>query len=83
MKSMKLGILYKEDKMVNHRSFVKVIMNPMLRLFGFCIATKINKENSSNLGGITLIKCERAKRIKWDFDNHNEFDFIDKRRKII
>lgn len=80
---MKLGILYKNDKMVNHRSFVKVIFNPILRRFGICIATKVNKNNSSGIGGIMIISCKKQKCIKWDFDNHNDFNFIDKNRIIV
>ena len=74
---MKLGVLYKDGKVVNHRSFLKVVINPILRYFGFCIATKYK---NGSLGGLQLIKQKRNSFIKWDFNNHNDFDLIVKKR---
>ena len=51
-----------------------------LGIFGYCIATKCN---NGELGRILLIKCIKSKRINWDFNNHNEFDTIVKKRTII
>ena len=81
MKDMKLGILYRNDKVVNHRSLTKVILNPILRYFGWAIATEVSADGI--LGKICLIKCERADSIKYDWDNHNPFDKIIKSRLII
>lgn len=77
---MNLGILYCDGKMVNHRSFLKVILNPIFRYFGFCIATKYD---NNKLGSITFIKCEKSVNIEWDFNNHNRYDKIDKKRLFI
>ena len=77
---MKLGILLKDGKVVNHRSFIKVILNPIFRYFGFCIATKYENEI---LGSIILIKTEKIKNIKWDFNNHNDFEILIKKRRFI
>ena len=55
--NMKLGILLKDGKIVNHRSFIKVILNPIFRYFGFCIATLYDKK----LKGICFIKCQKIK----------------------
>ena len=82
MDNMKLGILLKDGKIVNHRSFIKVILNPIFRYFGFNIATKFDTD-TKHLGGITFMKCQKQTKIKWDFDNHNEFDTIEKRRRFI
>jgi len=76
---MNLGILYKDNKIINHRSLFKVLMNPICRYFGFCFGT-IYKNNK--LFGYKIIKQKRTK-IKWDFSNHNQFDYIEKRRMII
>lgn len=77
---MKLGILYKNGQLVNHRSLLKVLINPILRYFGFCIGTVYKNEK---LCGIRLIKQEGTNKIEWDFDNHNDFDYIIKKRRII
>jgi hypothetical protein len=80
MKKLKLGILYKNNEVVNHRSLLKVLINPILRYFGYCIGTKyIN----SQLGSICIAKQNRSHKIKWDFNNHNDYDFIIKKRIII
>ena len=78
---MKLGILYKDDRIINHRSFVKVLINPILRYFGYCIATLYDKDKEE-IGGICIKKQERVKKIKWNFD-HNDYDIIIKKRLLI
>jgi hypothetical protein len=80
MEKIKLGILYKDNKIVNHRSLLKVLINPILRYFGLCIGTKIKNEK---IGGIILFKQKRSKNIKWNLNNHNEFDLLIKKRLII
>lgn len=77
---MKLGILYKNDKVVNHRSLMKVLLNPVFRYFGFCVGTKYENEK---LGNICFMKQKRSKSIKWNFNNHNDYDIIVKKRIII
>lgn len=76
---MNLGILYKNNRIVNHRSLFKVLINPICRGFGFCFGT-ILKNNK--LYGYQIIKQSPIK-IKWNFNNHNEFDKIIKKRTII
>jgi hypothetical protein len=78
---MKLGLLYKNGEVVNHRSLLKVVINPILRYFGFCIGT--NLEDNGYLGSYSLMKCEkRSENISWDMNNHNEYDYILKVRSI-
>lgn len=43
--------------MINHRPLFKVLINPFLRPFGICIASKIDYFDCSV--SYTLIKCER------------------------
>ena len=64
MDNLKLGILYKDDKIVNHRSLLKVILNPIFRYFGFCITTKCE---NNKLSRIVIIKQNRSSVIKWNF----------------
>jgi hypothetical protein len=49
MKIKPLGILLKNEQVVNHRSVLKLVFNPILRIFGIAIGTEMNKE---------LAKCE-------------------------
>jgi hypothetical protein len=74
---LNLGILYKNGKIANHRSLLKVLINPILRYFGYCIGTKIV---NNKLCGVRLMKQKRTKRIRWDFNNFNDFDKIIKKR---
>lgn len=77
---MKLGILYKNGKIVNHRSLIKVLINPILRRFGYYIGSIcVNNE----IGGIKLSRGQKSNKIKWDFKSHNDYDFLVKKRRII
>jgi hypothetical protein len=78
---MKLGLLYKDGNVVNHRSLLKVIINPILRYFGLCIGT--NLEDNGYLGFYSLMKCEKSKNINWNMNNHNEYDYILKVRTVL
>lgn len=82
MKKFELGVLYKNKKIVNHRSLLKVFVNPILRYFGYCIGT-LYDSTIEQLGGIRIVKTEKSNKIKWDFNNHNEYDVIIKKRLLI
>ena len=81
MIALELGIIYENNKIINHRSLVNVILNPFLRLFGFNIATICNIENNTLLNPI-IISCKKIKNIKFRYDNNSEYR-IEKRRRII
>jgi hypothetical protein len=75
---MKLGVIYKDGKIINHRSLLKVIFNPIFRYFGFCIGTNCK---NNKLKGLEIIKNER-KKIKWEkYDS--DYDYIIKKRRVI
>lgn len=76
---MKLGIVYYRGNVINHRSLLKVLFNPILRYFGYYIGTLyVNDE----LGGIKLNKCDRSSKIVWEkYDC--EYDYIVKKRTLI
>jgi hypothetical protein len=82
MKKFKLGILYKDKKIVNHRSLLKVLVNPILRYFGYCIGT-IYDSSTEQLDGIRIAKVDKTNKIKWDFNSHNEYDVIIKKRLLV
>lgn len=75
-----LGILYKDGKVVNHRSLIKVLFNPIFRYFGFYIGS-VCKHNK--IKGIALKKCIPSNNIHYDFNSYNEYDLILKKRMII
>ena len=60
-----LGIIYKDGKVINHRSLLKIVLNPLLRLFGWQIATKFDNEQ---IGGIVIMRCPRVWKNSWIFD---------------
>ena len=78
---MKLGIVYKNGKVINHRSLLKVLINPIIRYFGFQIVSLYNEE-INEIYGISLRKCDRQP-ISYDFKYHNDYDNIVKKRILI
>ena len=74
---MKLGILYKNGKIVNHRSLLKVVLNPVLRYFGYYIGS-ICIDNE--IIGLKLGICEKSIKIICNLNSYNEYDFIEKKR---
>lgn len=78
---LELGIIYEGDTIINHRSLIKVILNPFLRLFGFNIATKYDTEKNILLNPV-LISCKKIKNIKFQYDNKN-FYKVEKKRILI
>ena len=54
---MILGTIYKDGKVVNHRTLFKIILNPILRLFGFEIVSIFNGNDFVNYD---IHKCKRT-----------------------
>ena len=75
-----LGILYKDDKIVNHRSLLKVLINPIIRYFGYQFGTVLLSDGT--LGEVKLVKCEPTNSIKYDFKDYHQYDTIIKKRII-
>ena len=82
---MKLGIVYKNGKVINHRSLIKVLFNPILSRFGICIATKFCLKTNL-LGFPLIIKSSGIHRWKdsllYDAPP-GYYDRIDKVRRLI
>lgn len=72
MNHLKLGILYKNNEIVNHRSLSKIIFNPILRYFGYYIGSIFE---NNKLIEYKLSKCIKSKTIKYTLET-NEFDTI-------
>lgn len=75
---LKLGILYYKNSIVNHRSLIKVIFNPILRYYGYYIGSIFNENKFTKY---KMCKCKRSKSIKWTLEC-NDYDFIIKKRMI-
>jgi len=74
-----LGIIKKDGKVVNHRSLLKVCLNPFLRIIGFQIATPFENDK---LGLPVICRCPRKLlEFSWKYDiNGCE---VEKRRRLI
>lgn len=77
---LKLGIVRRNGKIVNHRSLTKVILNPLLRTIGYEIRTTYNATDDT-LGWCKIGKC--PPRRCFDLTYNGEYDSIEKRRRII
>ena len=61
-----LGIIYKNGKIINHRSLLKVCLNPLLRLAGIEIVSVFQNNEFKR---IVLQKCVPRPLIwSWDYD---------------
>ena len=77
---MKLGIVYKDNKIINHRSLLKVLLNPFLRRIGLYIGTLYI---DGQLKGIRLNRGIRTPKIIWSFNYNVDYDYIVKKRILI
>lgn len=77
---LKLGIVYKNKKIINHRSLLKVILNPFLRLIGLCIGSHCNH---NKLYYPVVFKCKKEKKLIFSFEYNRKHDYIVKKRVLI
>jgi len=74
-----LGIILKEKRIIGHRSLLKVLVNPFLRVIGFQIATNIN---NGILGSPCLTRCtKRHFQSSWSYPSDG--CSIERRRRIV
>lgn len=81
IRDFNLGIVLKDGKIIAHRSFIKVLFNPFLRLIGIQIATMYNKL-SNKLTYPTITKCRKKKDINFHYKLERN-ECILKRRTLI
>ena len=87
---LRLGIVYKSDDVLNHRSILKIILNPILFQFGYYIGTDYNEETKL-LGKIVWCKDAKLKgrNIIKDYWEHlayapkSYYDFVEFKRILI
>ena len=51
-----LGIIMMNGKLVNHRSLRKILLNPILRVFGVCLASNFDGYNFTSY---SIINCDK------------------------
>lgn len=78
-----LGIIYENGEIINHRSMLKVIVNPVLRVFGFQLCTIFHGKNL-----LWLPRIYRCPPRKLDFSKSwnyeiGPFTTVQKKRIII
>ena len=78
MTDLNLGIVHKNGRIIGHRSLLKVLFNPFLRIVGLQIATNINH---GKLGSPCISRCTRRHfETSWSYPS--EGCFIEKRRIV-
>lgn len=87
---MNLGVVYNsQGEMINHRSLVKVLLNPVLRAFGFQIATECEKDDVTEkyeLGQPVFTRCPKIpfiRGVKMASYELKDGDFVVRRRTLI
>jgi len=59
-RGIQLGVIVKDGKVVNHRSLVKCVCNPILNLVGLYLGSEwLNVRDERGCGRIKLARCER------------------------
>ncbi len=86
MKNLNLGLIYNEDgNLINHRSLLKIILNPFLRFFGLQIITPYDKNTNSIIGIINIEVCKRTKKMlfknSWQYNIQHKV--VVKKRRFI
>ena len=85
---LKLGIIWQDGQIKNHRSLLKVVCNPILRMFGFEIATQARLPYSDpTTWKVVLRKYTGSTRNflellrgSWIYDGR--YDHIQKQRRL-
>ena len=87
-----LGIIVKNNKIVNHRPLLKIVLNPMLRVFGFYIGSRFNTievgdRDTVDFGGYKFFKGEVRLNIIKNYQDSlctcNDYDKVIRKRWII
>ena len=80
-----LGIVWKDGKIINHRSLLKVLVKPLLRRVGLCIGTMYFPATET-LGGPHLMwnkPSDDIPPLKFVFKVDWDYDKIERRRIFI
>ncbi|MDD5649363.1 MAG: hypothetical protein PHF86_02950 [Candidatus Nanoarchaeia archaeon] len=85
LKFKPLGILYYKNKIVNHRSILKVFLNPVLMIFGTMLASSFDDDDK--FLKYVFIKCKPHFNVIKNFSSHfftcNDYDRVEKKKIVI
>lgn len=82
MFKLNLGIIYRGEQPIKHRNLIKVLFNPILRYFGFQLATLLTNDNK--IGDIILTRCNKVRPIVWSWKyDIGDGEYIIKKRMLI
>lgn len=65
-RKLNLGIILRDNITVGHRSLIKVLFNPFLRIFGIQIGT-IYEKDLDRLTYPVISKCKKKSKISFHF----------------
>jgi hypothetical protein len=78
MKFKPLGVLFRNNKIVNHRSFIKVFLQPIFMFFGFCVVSYFDDNNV--FSRYEIIKVKRRIDLINNYYRHffecNDYDSV-------
>jgi hypothetical protein len=81
---MNLGIIWKDGKVTNHRSLLKVLLNPILRCFGWQIGSEFDNNQFICLRLIpAYAACSNCRPMQWAFRYPIQGCVVEKKRRII
>ena len=81
--SINLGIIRNGNRIIGHRSLLKVLVNPFLRVVGLQIATNLR---NGKLGTPCLTRCTKHKQhfqTSWIYEMERGDYQIEKRRMVV
>ena len=75
---MNLGVIWKDGKVINHRSLLKVLLNPFLRCCGWQIASLFDENKFKKY---VIMRCPIV--LRWSFVYNSEGCVVEKKRRIV
>ena len=74
---MNLGIIWKNGEIINHRSLLKILFNPILRCFGWQIASEFDENK------FVKYTMTRSLRLCWALVYNSNGCVVEKKRRIV
>lgn len=79
---LNLGIVYnKNGEVINHRSILKVFLNPFLQILGFRFVTHCSII-TNELGRVSIRRCERVIDFNFSYKLTDDLKLVKERRII-
>jgi hypothetical protein len=75
---LKLGIVYENNQIVSHRSLLKILLNPYLRLFGWQIGSVMGDNKTIKT---RLVRCPKT-GLKYSFV-YDDSDAVIRQKRML